>query len=203
MGFTSQDDLITQITAGKYLRREGSKLMTPAHTAGGWHLLAGMGGFPNASTFPGTDLLWSNCDEFTGDGTTILGLNHGGAPGGAATKHLINVGAMAVAAAGAPWQVKLVDLQGYYRLSTTNVTGTGSRVLINSNTVVASSSSGLLLTFANDFKSGYQGSIHDDDNSPDRFGSCHGLLVGSSLGHDCSSRNLVRQLRRWHRRRLH
>ena len=154
MGFTSQDDLITQITAGKYLRREGSKLMTPAHTAGGWHLLAGMGGFPNASTYPGTDLLWSNCDEFTGDGTTILGLNHGGAPGGAATKHLINVGAMAVAAAGAPWQVKLVDLQGYYRLSTTNVTGVSPRTLINTNTVVASSSSGLLLTFANDFKSG-------------------------------------------------
>lgn len=154
MGFTSQDDMIAQITAGKYLRREMSKLMNPAHTAGGWHLLAPMGGYPNASTFPGTDLVWSNCDEFTGDGTTILGLNAGGPPGGAATKHLINLGAMVVAAAGAPWQVKLVDLQGYYRLSTTNVTGVSTRTLINANTVVASSSSGLLLTFANDWKSG-------------------------------------------------
>jgi hypothetical protein len=44
-----------------------------------------------------------------------------------------------------------VDLQGYYRLATTNVTGTGSRVLINSNTFTASSSSGRLLTYTNDF----------------------------------------------------
>lgn len=153
MGFTSQDDLITQVTAGKYARRDGSKLSTPAHTAGGWHFLAGLGGSPNASTFPGTDLVWSSTDENTGDGTTILGQLHGGdvTP---ATKHLINVGAMVVAAAGAPWQLKLVDLQGYYRLSTTNVTGTGSRVLVNTNTFTASSSSGLLLTFANDWKSG-------------------------------------------------
>jgi hypothetical protein len=59
---------------------------------------------------------------------------------------------MMVAAAGAPWQAKLVDLQGYYRLSTTNVTGTTGRTLINSNTFTASSSSGLLLTYTNDFK---------------------------------------------------
>jgi hypothetical protein len=64
------------------------------------------------------------------------------------------VGASIVAAAGAPWQLKLVDLQGYYRLATTDVTGTGSRTLINTNTFTASSSSGLLLTFTNDFASG-------------------------------------------------
>ena len=154
MGFTSQDDLINQITVnGKYLRQDNSKILTPAHTAGGWHCLAGMGGYPNASTYPGTDLVWSNCDEFTGDGTTVLGIPNGGGVL-SATKHILNVGANLVAAAGAPWQAKLIDLQGYYRLSTTNVTGTGSRTLINSNTFTASSSSGLLLTFANDWKSG-------------------------------------------------
>jgi hypothetical protein len=58
---------------------------------------------------------------------------------------------MVVAAAGAPWVLMLVDLQGYYRMSTTNVTGTGLRTLINSNTFTASSSSGLLLTYTNDF----------------------------------------------------
>lgn len=155
MGWTSQDDLINAITVGgKYLRVDNSKITAPVHTAGGWHALGGLAGFPNATTYPGTDLVWSNCDEFTGDGTTVLGIRHGGAPGGTATKHVINVGASMVAAAGAPWQAKLVDLQGYYRLSTTNVTGTGSRVLVNSNTVTASSSSGLLLTYTNDFKSG-------------------------------------------------
>jgi hypothetical protein len=152
MGFTSQDDLINQITVnGKYLRRETQKLTAPVHTAGGWHLLAGLAGFPGATTFPGTDLVWSNCSESDGDGTTVLGINHGGGVL-SATKHLVNVGAMMVAAAGAPWQAKLVDLQGYYRLSTTNVTGTTGRTLINSNTFTASSSSGLLLTYTNDFK---------------------------------------------------
>lgn len=155
MGYTSLDDLITQISAnGKYLRRDSAKLTSPVHTAGGWHSTMGLAGNPPASTFPGTTLLWQNCDEFSGDGTNILGIQNGGAPGGTATKHILNVGASIVAAAGAPWQLKLVDLQGYYRLSGTDVTGTGSRVLINSNTFTASSSSGLLLTYTNDFASG-------------------------------------------------
>lgn len=154
MGFTSQDDLINQITVnGKYLRNDNFKTTAPVHTAGGWHCLAGLGGSPNATTYPGTDLVWSNCDDFTGDGTTVFGIQHGGGVL-SATKHILNVGASIVAAAGAPWQAKLVDLQGYYRLSGANVTGTGSRTLINSNTFTASSSSGLLLTFTNDFKSG-------------------------------------------------
>ena len=152
MGFTSQDDLINQITNNaKYLRRDISKITSPVHTSGGWHNLGGMAGYPNAGTFPGTDLLFQSCWETSGDGTIVLGPQHGGNPGGSATKHLLNIGASIVAAAGAPWQVKIVDLMGYHRLSTTNVTGTGSRTLINSNTFTASSSSGLLLTYTNDF----------------------------------------------------
>lgn len=154
MGWTSHDDLINAITNdGKYLRQDNFKTTAPVHTAGGWHLLSGLGGSPNATTFPGTDLVWSSTDEFTGDGTTVLGIQNGGGVL-SATKHILNVGASMVAAAGAPWQAKLVDLQGYYRLSTTNVTGTGSRTLINTNTFTASSSSGLLVTYTNDFKSG-------------------------------------------------
>lgn len=154
MGYTSIDDLVAQITDGKYLRRDAAKLTAPVHTAGGWHSTMGLAGNPVASTFPGTSLLWQACDEFTGDGTNVLGINHGGPPGGSATKHILNVGASIVGAAGAPWQLKLVDLQGYYRLATTDVTGVGSRVLINTNTFTASSSSGLLLTYTNDFASG-------------------------------------------------
>ena len=150
MGFSSQDDLLSEITAGKYLRREVFKTTAPVHTAGGWHMLTGLAGSPNAGTFPGTDLVWVNCTETVGDGTTVIGPQHGGNVS-TDTKHLINMGALVVAAAGAPWQLKLVDLQGYYRLSSTNVTGTSSRSLINSNTFTASSSSGLLLTYTNDF----------------------------------------------------
>lgn len=154
MGYTSIDDMVAQITAGKYLRRDIAKLTAPVHTAGGWHSTMGLAGNPVASTFPGTSLLWQNCDEFSGEGTNLFGISHGGPPGGSATKHILNVGASIVGAAGAPWQLKLVDLQGYYRLATTDVTGTGSRVLINTNTFTASSSSGLLLTYTNDFASG-------------------------------------------------
>lgn len=129
MGFTSQDDLINQLTVGgKYLRRDGAKLTSPVHTAGGWHCLMGMNGSPVASTFPGTSLAWVGCDDAAGDGTNVFGIQHGGNVS-AATKHILNVGASMVAAAGAPWQAKLVDLQGYYKLSGADVTGTGSRTL--------------------------------------------------------------------------
>jgi hypothetical protein len=174
MGFTSQDDLINQITVnGKYLRRDMGKTTTPAHTAGGWHMLTGLAGFPNAGTFPGTDLVWANCAESSGDGTVVIGPPHNGVVS-PATKHILNVGASMVAAAGAPWQAKLVDLQGYYRLSTTNVTGTGSRVLINANTFTASSSGGLLLTYTNDFK----------DLTKVRFTTSGTLPTGLSLATD-------------------
>lgn len=152
MPFTSQDNLINAISSGQYLHQEYYKSLTPAHTAGGWHSLVGLAGFPNAGTYPGTDLVWSACDESSGDGTTVIGPTHGGPPGGALTKHIINVGASIVAAAGAPWQAKLIDLQGYYRLSTTNVTGTGSRVLINTNTFTATAATPTVLTYANDWK---------------------------------------------------
>lgn len=154
MAISNQDDVISALTSGRMVHREVAKLTTPAHTAGGWHSTMGLNGNPVQSTFPGTSLLWQACDEFTGDGTNRFGIDHGGPPGGGMTKHILNVGMSLVAAAGAPWQAKLVDLQGYYRLSGTDVTGTGSRTLINTNTFTASSSSGLLLTYTNDFVSG-------------------------------------------------
>lgn len=151
MGFTSDDDMLNQMTVNaKRGRIDSFKTTAPVHTAGGWHLLNGLAGYPNAQTYPGTDLLWRSCWETSGDGSVVAGPQHGGVVS-PATKHLLSMKAMMVAAAGAPWLAMLVDLQGYYRLSTTNVTGTGSRVLINSNTFTASSSSGLLLTYTNDF----------------------------------------------------
>jgi Fe-S cluster assembly iron-binding protein IscA len=154
MGWTSIDDMVNQLTTnGKYLRRDTAKNTTPAHTAGGWHLLSGLAGNPTSTTFPGTDLVWSNTDEFTGDGTNVFGILNGGPMSGSATKHLLSIGASVVAAAGAPWQLKLVDLQGYYRMSTTNVTGTGSRTLINSETFTANAGTDII-TYAQDWKSG-------------------------------------------------
>lgn len=175
MGFTSLDDLVAQITSGKILRREVSKLTTPAHVAGGWHATFGLAGNPPASTFPGSTRVWSHCDEFSGDGANRIGINHGGPPGGSATKHLVNLGASVVGAAGFPWQLKLVDLQGYYCLTGTDVTGTGSRVLVNSNTFTASNSAGsLLLTYADGWSPG----------TKVRFTTTTTLPTGLSLGTD-------------------
>lgn len=151
MPFTSLDDLLNQISAGKYRRIDNAKNLTPAHTTGGWHLLSGLAGYPVATTFPGTDLLFTNCDETTGDGTNVFGIPHGGNPGGTATKHILNVGASVVGAVGAPWQAKLVDIQGYYRLSGANVTGVSGRTLINSNTFTADAGTDLI-TYANDWR---------------------------------------------------
>lgn len=154
MGFSSQDDLINQITTnGKYGRFDNSKLTAPAHTAGGWHLLSSLNGYPNTTTFPSAqDLVFQSVTDTGGDAASasLFGMQHGGDVA-SATKHITSIGASVVAAAGAPWTLKLVDIQGYYRMATTNVTGTGSRTLINSNTVTATSSSGLLLTYTNDF----------------------------------------------------
>lgn len=155
MGFTSQDDLINQITVnGKYLRREASKLTAPVHTAGGWHLLNGLAGFPGASTFPSAqDLMFQACTETGGDAASasIPGMQHGGnVESGSTTKHLLNISALMVAAAGAPWQLKLVDLEGYYAMRTTNVTGTASRTLINTNTFTATAGTDII-TYANDW----------------------------------------------------
>jgi hypothetical protein len=154
MAFTSLDDLVAQISAGKYLRREHSKVLTPAHTAGGWHMLSPLNGNPGPTTFPSAqDLVFQSCSELGGDAVTaaLPGLQHGGNMTAPATKHIVSIGACIVAAAGAPWQVKLVDLCGYYRLAGTNVTGTSGRTLINSNTVTFDSSTGLRGTYTNDF----------------------------------------------------
>ncbi len=153
MGFTSQDQLINDITVlGQYLKATTSKITSPAHTAGGWNSTFGMNGYPNPTTYPAAaDLVWHACTEQGGDGTTILGIQHGGnVEVGAVTKAGLSVSALAVAAAGAPWQLKLVDLEGYYRLATTNVTGTGSRVLINTNTFTANAGTDVI-TYTNDF----------------------------------------------------
>lgn len=157
MGFSSQDDLIAKITAGAYLRRDVAKLISPVGLAGLWNCSANLNGSPNITTYPSAaDLTWMNCSELYGEGTSILGIQHGGDPGGSLTKHIVNVGAMFVAAAGAPWQAKLVDLQGYYTLAgATNLYGTSSRTLINSETFTCSDSGGfILLTTTSDWQTG-------------------------------------------------
>ena len=162
MGFTSQDDLLAKVSGGQYLRRECSKNITPAQVAGSWHGLHILAGSPPAGVLSGSvDLTFQSCSELGGDfaSTALFGIQNGGALSGtgqgldSATKHIINVGVCIAAAAGQPWQAKLVDLQGYYRMSGGNVTSTTARTCLNNCTATFYSDGGLMMSTVIDFNS--------------------------------------------------
>lgn len=125
MGWTSQDDLINQITVnGKYGNTFYNKTLASAGTAGHWTLLAGHAGSPPAATFAGSDLVYVATDDTWSEGAPY----HGGNVS-TATKHFLGAGAGIVAAAGAPWYLMAIDLVGYVPLSGTNVSTTGTKTV--------------------------------------------------------------------------
>ena len=125
MGFSSQDDLINQITVnGKYGNAFSNKTLSSAGTAGHWTLLSGHTGYPAASTFTGTDLTYVPTDDTWSEGV----IPHGGNVS-TATKHFLGAGATVVAAAGAPWYIMAIDLVGFVPLSGTNVSTTGTKTV--------------------------------------------------------------------------
>jgi hypothetical protein len=125
MGFTSQDDLITQLTVnGKGDTVVTTKTLSSAGTAGAWTLLSGHPGYPAAATFTGADLTYVATDDTWSEGTIYTGGNV--SPG---TKHFTSGGAACVAATGAPWYVMAIDLVGFVPLSGTNVSTTGTKTV--------------------------------------------------------------------------
>jgi hypothetical protein len=119
MGFSSMDDLVNEITAGKFNRVDFNKQTAGTFAAGRWYDFSGFNGFPVANAWAGTALTWRSCDETTGNGTQIFGLPHGGnvSPD---TKHIVNVAAITAVATGVPAQLMLIDLQGYWPGITNN-----------------------------------------------------------------------------------
>lgn len=125
MGWTSQDDLIDQLTNnGKGDTVVTTKTLSSAGTAGAWTLLAGHAGYPPAATFTGSDLVYVPTDDTWSEGT----IYHGGNVS-TATKHFLSAGAACVAAAGAPWYIMAIDLVGFVPLSGTNVSTTGTKTV--------------------------------------------------------------------------
>lgn len=124
MGFTSMDDLLAQISAGKTGRIDIIKTSTPAQVAGSWSLVNRWDGTPPAGTFAGTTKEWVATND-----TTQGAIYIGGNPGGTATKHIINCSANIFAAAGAPWILLCCDQLGYVPLTGADVTGTSERVI--------------------------------------------------------------------------
>jgi hypothetical protein len=134
MGFTSQDDLINQLTTnGKGDTVVTTKTLSSAGTAGAWTLLSGHAGYPPAATFTGSDLVYVPTDDTWSEGTIYTGGDVD-----PATKHFTSAGAACVAAAGAPWYVMAIDLVGFVPLSGTNVSTTGTKTV----TMTALSNSG-------------------------------------------------------------
>lgn len=132
-GFTGQDDLINQVsTNGKFYRADWQKstFATTAHTAGMWYSLFRGGGNPPADAIlgTGTNLAFQALTDAT---TNATGIKHGGDVGG--FKVLLNAAAQTAAATTAPCVLMLVDLLGFYPV--TSVTTTGAQTLNNTVTL--------------------------------------------------------------------
>ena len=125
MGWTSQDDLITQMTVnGKQDSQILQKTLVAAGVAGHWqHLLTSAGNIP-AAAFGGAEATFIPTDNTWSEGA--IPIIDQTAP---ATKHMTAFGASVIAAAGAPWFVQPIDLVGYAKLTTTNVSTTGAKVI--------------------------------------------------------------------------
>jgi len=132
-GFSSQDSMINAITElGQSYRSDWQKstFATTAHTAGLWYSLFRGGGNPGADTIlgTGTNLAFQALTDTTANAT---GIPHGGNVGG--YKVLLNAAAQTAAATTAPCVLMLVDLLGFYPITT--VTTTGAQVLNNTVTL--------------------------------------------------------------------
>lgn len=125
MGFTSQDDLINQITTNaKTDTVIYSKTLPAAGTAGAWTDLGDATGIPVAHTYGAADLTFTDMTDTFAEGA----LYHGGDVD-PATKHFLNGGVSCVAAAGAPWYVMCIDTVGYVKLSGANVSTNGTKTV--------------------------------------------------------------------------
>lgn len=122
MGFSSMDDLLSEMTtAGKFRRIDWNKnfLPTTAAVAGEWHCLANGAGNPATATIynTGTNLAFQAVSEST---ATAGGIPHGGNVS-TDTKHILNASAFTAAATVAPGVLMLIDMLGFYRVTTTTV----------------------------------------------------------------------------------
>jgi len=117
-GFSSYDDFINEATVnGKKFRQDWNKLMNPttAALAGEWHMMARGGGNPPADAIfnTGTNLTFNQVRDST---TNAGAIQHGGdvSPD---YKYIANASAFSASATSMPSVLMLVDLVGYYRVT--------------------------------------------------------------------------------------
>jgi hypothetical protein len=144
-GFSSMDDFINETTVnGKFKRSDWNKLThaVGVQAAGTWYALQHATGNPSSMTLGavGTNLAWHPaCDRIAG------AIPHGGdvSPD---TKHSVNASAFSASASTMPAIFMLVDMLGWYPVTTT--TTTGNQALINSKTFTATAATPTVLTLA-------------------------------------------------------
>jgi len=130
-GFSSLDDFINETSAnGKSFDADLNKLThaVTAHVAGEWHCLFHSLGNPTAGVLSGATnkSFQSLCEESTG------AIRHGG-PVSPDYKHLTFAQIVTAAATANPSSFIIVDLLGFYPLTT--VTTTGDQATVHSDTV--------------------------------------------------------------------
>ena len=164
-GFSSQDAMINALTVdGLGYRSDWQKstFATTAHTAGVWYSLFRGGGNPAADTIlgTGTNLAFQALTDAT---TNATGIPHGGNVGG--YKVLLNAAAQTAAATTAPCVLMLVDLLGFYPItSVTTITaqtlnntvtlprytdGKGVQAFMTPSTVMGAATPNLSLSYTN------------------------------------------------------
>jgi len=175
-GFTSEDHQTASLSYyGNKYEANFTKQFNPtaAAVAQEWHTLFRGGGYPQADALfdTGTNLQFQSVCDLTANANSLW---HGGNIGASGDDHKILVAGYAVTAAATtvPNTLQLIDLLGFYRVTT--VTTTTEQATINANTCTASSSSGLLLTYANDWQ----------DYTKVRFTTTGTLPTGLSLATD-------------------
>lgn len=132
-GFSSLDNFVNNLSAvGNFWRTDWNKntFGTTAHTAGMWYLLSQTGGNPAASSIlgTGTNLAFQQLLDSIAN---AAGIQHGGGVGG--FKTIVNASAFSAAATSMPCVFMLVDLLGFYPI--TSVTTTGAQTLNNTLTL--------------------------------------------------------------------
>lgn len=143
MAIQSQDNLIASIAADKIARFDFNKITgAAAYTAGRSYDLSMLAGTPVANSYPAAAYVMNTFDDQSGNGTEAFGMQHGGRVS-SAVKHLLTLGGIATAATGVPSCLVLCDFLAAYNGINMNLAVT--------QTVVASSSTGLLLTYATDY----------------------------------------------------
>ncbi len=122
-GFTSQNQIIQALTNGQTFRADWSKNFNPtaAAVANEWHTLFRGNGNPGPDAIfdAGANLTFQPVKDTT---TSAASIQHGGNVGPSVAKFLLSGSAVSAAATAQPSVVTLIDIIGFYRVTTVTTT---------------------------------------------------------------------------------